>query len=317
MRDAGSGRWRSTVMVVLVGSLVAVFAAGCGGSDGAGASESKVQATTTTTMITDLVRQIGGDRVEVTGLMGPGVDPHLYRASQGDVTALRDADVVFYNGLFLEGQMEDILEKTSEQKPAVQVTRDMPEEELLGSPQYEGQFDPHVWFDATLWKTTVDPVVEQLSEIDPDGASQFEQRGEEYKQQVEELHSFVEEEISSIPEGQRVLVTAHDAFNYFGRQYGMEVRGLQGISTEAEAGSRDVQELADFLVENEIKAIFVESSVPPRNVEAVQAAAQDSGWELEIGGELYSDAGGDEGTEAETYTGMFRENVETITEALK
>jgi len=304
-------------VVFLVGALVAVSAAGCGGSGEAGAGEGKVQATTTTTMITDLVRQIGGDRVEVTGLMGPGVDPHLYKASQGDVAALREADVVFYNGLFLEGQMEDILEKTSEQKPAVQVTTDMPEEELLDSPQYEGQFDPHVWFDATLWETTVDPVVEQLSELDSDGASDFEQRGEEYRQQVEELDSFAEEEISSIPEEQLVLVTAHDAFNYFGRRYGMDVRGLQGISTEAEAGSRDVQELADFLAENEVKAIFVESSVPPQTIEAVQDAARDKGWELEIGGELYSDAGGDEGTEAETYVGMFRENVETITEALK
>ena len=317
-RDAGFGRRRRWAAVLLVGCLSAILAAGCGGTGEIGAGEDgKIRATTTTTMITDLVRQIGGDRVEVTGLMGPGVDPHLYKASQGDVSALREADVVFYNGLFLEGQMEDILEKTGEQKPTVQVTKDIPEEELLDSPQYEGQFDPHVWFDATLWRTTVDPVVEQLSELDPEGASEFEQRGEEYKRQIDELDSFVGEEISSIPEEQRVLVTAHDAFNYFGRRYGMEVRGLQGISTEAEAGSRDVQELADFLAENEIKAIFIESSVPPQTIEAVQDAARDRGWELEIGGELYSDAGGDEGTEAETYTGMFRENVETITEALK
>ncbi len=317
-RDVGFGRCRRWIAVLLVGCLSVILAAGCGGTGEVGAGEDgKIRATTTTTMITDLVRQIGGDRVEVTGLMGPGVDPHLYKASQGDVSALREADVVFYNGLFLEGQMEDILEKTGEQKPTVQVTRDILEDELLDSPQYEGQFDPHVWFDATLWRTTVDPVVEQLSELDPEGASEFEQRGEEYKRQVDELDSFVEEEISSIPEEQRVLVTAHDAFNYFGRRYGMEVRGLQGISTEAEAGSRDVQELADFLAENEIKAIFIESSVPPQTIEAVQDAAWDRGWELEIGGELYSDAGGDEGTEAETYTGMFRENVETITEALK
>ena len=318
MLDAGFGRRRRWVAVLLVGCLGAILAAGCGGGGEAGAGEGGgIRATTTTTMITDLVGQIGGDRVEVTGLMGPGVDPHLYKASQGDVSALRDADVVFYNGLFLEGQMEDILEKTGEQKPAVQITGNIPEGELLDSPQYEGQLDPHVWFEATLWRTSVDPVVEQLSELDPEGASEFEQRGEEYKRQIDELDSFVEEEISSIPEGQRVLVTAHDAFNYFGRRYGMEVRGLQGISTEAEAGSRDVQELADFLAENEIKAIFIESSVPPQTIEAVQDAARDRGWELEIGGELYSDAGGDEGTEAETYTGMFRENVETITEALK
>jgi manganese/zinc/iron transport system substrate-binding protein len=315
---AGSREWRRWAAVTLVGWLVAVLAAGCGGGSGeSGADEGKIKATTTTTMITDLVRQIGGDRVEVTGLMGPGVDPHLYRASQGDVSALQGADVVFYNGLFLEGQMSDILERTSRQTPTVQVTEAIPEEDLLESPQYEDQFDPHVWFDATLWKLTVDPVVAQLSELDPDGASYFEQRGEDYKRQIDDLHSFVQAEISSIPAEQRVLVTAHDAFNYFGRRYGMEVRGLQGISTEAEAGSRDVQELSNFLAENRIKAIFVESSVPRRNIEAVQAAAQDRGWEVEIGGQLYSDAGGDVGTEAETYIGMFRENVGTITEALR
>jgi manganese/zinc/iron transport system substrate-binding protein len=212
--------------------------------------------------------------------------------------------------------MEDILEKTGEQKPTVQVTEDIPEEELLGSPQYEDQFDPHVWFDATLWKTTVDPVVEQLSELDPTAraSSSSAARSTSSRSRTALVRGGGD---LLIPEEQRVLVTAHDAFNYFGRQYGMEVRGLQGISTEAEAGSRDVQELADFLAENEIKAIFVESSVPPETVEAVQDAAQDKGWELEIGGELYSDAGGDEGTEAETYTGMFRENVETITGALR
>jgi manganese/zinc/iron transport system substrate-binding protein len=318
-RARGADSWglRRWAAIALAGCVVAVLTAGCGGAGKAGEADGKIAATTTTTMITDLVRQIGGDRVEVTGLMGPGVDPHLYRASQGDVSALRGADVVFYNGLFLEGQMGDILEKTSRQTPTVQVTEAMLEEDLLESPQYEGQFDPHVWFDATLWRMTVDPVVEQLSQLDPESASYFEQRGEEYKRQIDELNFFVQEEISAIPEEQRVLVTAHDAFNYFGRQYGMEVRGLQGISTEAEAGSRDVQELADFLAERKIKAIFVESSVPRRNIEAVQAAARDRGWDLEIGGQLYSDAGGDEGTEAETYTGMFRENVETITEALR
>ncbi len=318
-RAEAVGFWGRLAVVALAGFLILALAGGCGSSESgeAGAAEGKIQATTTTTMITDLVRQIGGDRVEVTGLMGPGVDPHLYRASQGDVAALRDADVVFYNGLFLEGQMEDILEKTGEQKPAVQVTEGIPKEEFLDSPQYEDQFDPHVWFDATLWRMSVDPVVEQLSELDPDGASEFEQRGDEYKAEIDELHSFVEKEISSIPEDQRVLVTAHDAFSYFGRQYGMEVRGLQGISTESEAGSRDVQELAEFLAENEIKAIFVESSVPPETIEAVQDATRDKGWDVEIGGELFADAGGDEGTEAETYTGMFRENVETITGALR
>src|ERR687889_1362695 len=320
-RARGPGRywrWGRSVAFALAGCLVAaILAAGCGGGTGAsGTDEGKTKATTSTTMITDLVRQIGGNQVEVTGLMGPGVDPHLHQASQGDLASLQGADVIFYNGLFLEGKMGDILEKVSQQKPTVQVTESIPEEELLAHPQYEGQFDPHVWFDVTLWKMTVDPVVEQLSELDPDGADYFEQNGESYKRQLDELNLYVEEQISTIPEEQRVLVTAHDAFNYFGRKYAMEVRGLQGISTEAEAGAADVQELADFLTERKIKAIFVESSVPPRNLEAVQAACRDRGWDLEIGGQLYSDAGGDAGTEAETYIGMVRENVDTMVEAL-
>ncbi|MBA3951624.1 MAG: zinc ABC transporter substrate-binding protein [Rubrobacter sp.] len=300
-----------------VSLLVGLLAVGCGGGGEAGAAGDKVRVTTTTTMITDLVRQVGGERVEVTGLMGPGVDPHLYKASQGDVEALLGADVVFYNGLFLEGQMGEILEKTGQQTPTAQVTEEIPEDELLQSVDYEGQADPHVWFDATLWGTTVDPVVEKLSEIDPEGAEGYERRGEEYEREIDELHSFAKDRISSIPEDRRVLVTAHDAFRYFGREYGMEVRGLQGISTEAEAGAGDVRELADYLADNEIPAVFVESSVPRRNVEAVQAACRDRGWDLKIGGTLYSDAGGDAGTDAETYDGMFRANVHTITEALR
>ncbi|HSK99319.1 MAG TPA: zinc ABC transporter substrate-binding protein [Rubrobacteraceae bacterium] len=316
IRIVSGGVWRR-LAVSLVGVLVLVVAVGCEGGDEAEASGDKVHVTTTTTMITDLVRRVGGERVEVTGLMGPGVDPHLYKASQGDVEALLEADAVFYNGLFLEGQMGEILEKTGQQKPTVAVTEGIPEDELLESVRYEGQADPHVWFDATLWRMTVDPVVRELSELDPEGVEGYERRGEEYKKEIDELHSYVEREISSIPEDRRVLVTAHDAFRYFGRRYGMEVRGLQGISTEAEAGAGDVRRLADYLVENEIPAIFVESSVPRKSVEAVQAACRDRGWELEIGGTLYSDAGGDAGTEAETYTGMFRANVQTITGALK
>lgn len=311
----GVKRW---LAALAVGVLAVVVAAGCSGASGeSGKGGDKLRVTTTTTMITDLVREVGGERVEVTGLMGPGVDPHLYKASQGDVEALLEADAVFYNGLFLEGQMGEILEKTGEQKPVVAVTEEIPEGELLESVAYEGEADPHVWFDATLWRMTVDPVVEELSKLDPEGAEGYERRGEEYKKEIDELHSYVRREISSIPEDRRVLVTAHDAFRYFGRQYGMEVRGLQGISTEAEAGAGDVRRLADYLVENEIPAIFVESSVPRRSVEAVQAACRDRGSELEIGGTLYSDAGGDAGTDAETYDGMFRANVETITEALR
>ena len=198
IRTVSGGEHRAAVL--LIGLLVAVLAVGCGGGvSEVGARGDKVRVTTTTTMITDLVRQVGGERVEVTGLMGPGVDPHLYKASQGDVEALLEADVVFYNGLFLEGQMGDILVKASQQTPTVQVTEDIPEEELLECVSYEGQADPHVWFDATLWRETVDPVVEQLSELDPDGAEAYERRGEEYKREIDQLHSFVEERIFEIP----------------------------------------------------------------------------------------------------------------------
>ena len=309
--------WRVFAAVYALAAGFLVAGCGGGGSEEALAEGEKIRATTTTTIITDLVEQIGDDEVEVTGLMGPGVDPHLYQASQGDVNALLEADVVFYNGLFLEGQMEDILEQASQQTPTVRVTESIPEDRLLESVQYEGQFDPHVWFDATLWKMSVDPVVEKPSELKPDAAKSFKRNGEEYKREIQELDASVERGISSIPEDRRVLVTAHDAFRYFGRQYGVEVRGLQGISTETEAGAGDVRRLADYLAENEIPAIFVESSVPRRTVEAVQAACRARGWDLEIGGTLYSDALGEPGTRAGTYVGMFRENVETITEALR
>lgn len=304
-------------MVAGLAALVLVFAAGCGGGGEAGASEGELRVTTTTTMVTDLVREVGGEKVEVTGLMGPGVDPHLYRASQRDVLALSEADAVFYNGLFLEGQMVEIMEKVDRQKPAVAVTEDIPREELLASQDYDDQYDPHVWFDVGMWRTSVGPVVETLSELDPENAGYYERRGAEYERELAELDREVEREISTIPEDRRVLVTAHDAFRYFGREYGMEVRGLQGISTEAEAGTGDVSGLADYLAEEEIPAIFVESSVSPRSIRATQAAAEARGWDVRVGGELYADAMGQPGTRAGSYTGMIRENVETITEALK
>lgn len=303
--------------VVLFGVL-AVALVGCGGAGAEedGEVEGAIRATTTTTMITDLVEQVGGDRVEVQGLMGPGVDPHLYEPTQGDVDRLREADVIFYNGLFLEGQMNDILVQTARQTPAVQVTEAVPEDELLPSQDYEGQADPHVWWDPTLWETTVDTVVDELSGLQPDSADYFEERGEEYRQEIREAHEEAQAMVEEVPEDRRVLVTSHDAYGYFGERYGFEVRGLQGLSTETEAGAGDVQNLAEFLVENEIPAIFVETTVPRRNVEAVQAAARDRGFDVEIGGELYSDAIGEPGEPGGTYPGAFLENVESITSGL-
>lgn len=303
---------------LLVAALAALVAVGCGGgeSDEAGAVEGTIQATTTTTQITDMVESIGGDEVEVTALMGPGVDPHLYEPSQGDIEALQGADAVFYNGLFLEGQLADLLVQVGQESPTVRVTEAIPEDELRPSENYEGQNDPHVWFAPELWETAVDPVVEQLSELKPDSAETFEENGEEYKQEVQEAHEYVQERIEEIPEDNRVLVTAHDAFGYFGETYGVEVQALQGISTESEAGAGDVRELANELVEDEVPALFTESSIPRRNIEAVQAAAQDQGWDLKIGGELYADAMGDPDTEEGAYPGMMRANADTMAEAL-
>lgn len=305
------GRWMA---VALVGIVAALLAAGCGGEESgeAGASPKVIRATTTTNFVTDLVEQVGGDRVEAAGLMGPGVDPHLYQPSQGDVQKLQEADAVFYSGLHLEGQMSDVFVKVASQTPTLPVADAIPEDMLLEPPEFEGAYDPHVWWDPVRWEMTVDPVVEQLSELKPDSADYFEQRGEEYKQKIQEAHASSEERFSEIPEDQRVLVTSHDAYNYFGERYGFEVWGLQGISTESEAGAGDVRSVADFLVENEIPAVFVETSVPRRNIEAVQAAAQAQGWEVEIGGELYSDAIGDPGTPGGTYPGAAEENAETI-----
>lgn len=323
VRDMGLTRG---IKVLLVSALAAMVAIGCGGGgatgDGGGEGgeaetvEGTIQATTTTTHITDMVEVIGGDEVEVTALMGPGVDPHLYEASQGDIGALQDADVIFYNGLFLEGQLNDILIQTGQEVPTVQATAAVPEDDLLPSEDYEGQADPHVWFDPELWLTSVDAVVEQLSELNPDAADGFEERGEEYRDEAMEAHEYVIEQAESIPEDQRVLVTSHDAFSYFGEAYGFEVEGLQGLSTEAEAGAGDVSELADFLVEEEIPAIFPESSVSPASLEAVQAAAEDRGSELIVGEELFADAMGEPDTEEGTYSGMLRANIDRIVAGL-
>jgi manganese/zinc/iron transport system substrate-binding protein len=280
-------------------------------------TERKVHVVTTTGMIADIVKNVGGERVEVSALMGPGVDPHLYKASEGDVLQLQEADVIFYNGLHLEAQMGRVLERLNEfGLKTVPVTEKVDPSLLQSPPEFAGNYDPHVWFDDTLWMQAVQPVKETLIEIDPANRSTYEANADAYLLQLEELHQYVLDQASSIPAEQRVLITAHDAFNYFGRAYGFDVRGLQGISTEAQAGTADVQAQAGFIIERQIPAIFVESSVPQRNVEAVQAAVQARGFDLAIGGSLFSDAMGTEGTPEGTYIGMVRHNIDTIVDAL-
>jgi manganese/zinc/iron transport system substrate-binding protein len=266
-------------------------------------------------MIGDAAKEIGGDLLEVTTLMGPGVDPHLYKASAGDVGRLNQADLVLYNGLHLEAAMADVLGE-SRTLNAVAVAENIDEGDLLRPAEFGGQFDPHVWFDVSLWSKAVERARDALIELDGDNAETYRTNAETYLEELAELHEYIKEQAQLIPEELRVIITAHDAFNYFGRAYGLEVRGLLGISTAAEAGTRDISALATFIAERQIPAIFVETSVSSRSIDAVRAAVRSNGFEVKIGGELFSDAMGDAGTEEGTYPGMVRHNIDTIVEAL-
>jgi manganese/zinc/iron transport system substrate-binding protein len=288
----------------------------CGGAPQPG-DGSGVRIVATTNIVADLVRTIGGPQVEVEALMGPGIDPHLYKASAGDVRRMSSADAIFFNGIHLEGKMSEILERMGEgDMQTVAIAECVPEADLLSSTGFSGLHDPHVWFDVALWSKTVDCVVETLVVLDPNHATGYLERSEAYRAELATLDLWVRERIEALAPEQRILVTAHDAFGYFGRAYGFEVRGLLGVSTAAEAGTSDIQELADFIVEREIPAIFVETSVPPRYVQALQEAVKARGFAVAIGGSLYSDSLGNPGTPAGSYAGTVRENVETIVTAL-
>jgi manganese/zinc/iron transport system substrate-binding protein len=302
-------------VIIAVLALIALTLVACGG-DAAAENDGRLYVVTTIGQIADAAAIVGGDHVRVDSLMGPGTDPHLYTASARDVDKLRDADVVFYNGLFLEAQLEDILEQMSERQTVVPVSAGIDESELLPSSVYADEFDPHIWFDVTLWMQGVEQIRDTLKDKDPANAAEYEANAAAYLAELAELHAYVMEQASRVPEEQRALVTAHDAFNYFGRAYGFEVLGLQGISTATEAGTADVQNLAEYITARRIPAIFVESSVPVRNVEAVQAAVRARGFDVQIGGRLFSDAMGDAGTPEGTYVGMVRHNIDTVVAAL-
>lgn len=276
----------------------------------------KVRVVATIGMITDVVKNVGGEHVEVIGMMGPGVDPHLYKPTAKDIQRLNAAQIIFYNGLHLEAKLGDVLAKMSGATKAIAVTDGIDKSQLLSPPEFEGQSDPHLWFDVTLWMKVVEKIRDSLVEFDPDNKTTFHNNAERYLTQLTELHQYVKAQVERVPPEQRVLVTAHDAFNYFGKAYGFEVRGLQGISTVSEAAISDVQELASFIAERRIPAIFVESSVPSRSLEAVKAAVKSKGFDVELGGELFSDAMGNEGTPEGTYIGMVRHNIDTIVNAL-
>jgi manganese/zinc/iron transport system substrate-binding protein len=316
----GRHRLAAALVACALGLLAVAALSGCGGSSAADADvgDRKVRVTTTTNFITDTVRQIGGERVEVTGLMGPGVDPHLYKASADDVGTLRDADVIVYGGLQLEGKMTDLLDKLAERQTTVAITKDMPRDRLLeparGAPE---EYDPHVWFDVALWKTAARTAAAALKAKDPGHAAVYDRNLARYLAELDETDRYVARRIREIPERQRVLVTSHDAFAYFGRRYGLEVTAIQGISTAAEATTADIQRVAEALADARVRAVFVESSVPRQTIDAVLAAARREGQQARVGGELYSDAAGAEGSPEGTYAGMVRANADTIVEGLK
>ena len=304
--------WLKTVGICLVVVMsIGLFA--CSNEEG---ENGKIKVTSTIGMIGDVVANIGGEYVESTSLMKPGIDPHLYKATQGDINKLDEADIIFYNGLHLEGKMEDIFEKMTKEKPTVPVTKNVSTSVLLEGDD-GSQFDPHLWFNVQYWISAAEVIRDELIALDEENKAYYENNADEYITKMKELDAYAKEQMASIPEENRILVTAHDAFGYFGEAYGIKVMGLQGISTESEVGSKDVSELRDFLVENKIKAVFVESSVPKKTIEAVIEGAKSMGHEVKIGGELYSDAMGDEGTKEGTYLGMVRHNVDTIVSNLK
>ena len=272
---------------------------------------------TTVGMISDITRQVAGDRATVEGLIGPGVDPHLYRPTRTDVQKLLDADVILYNGLLLEGKMTDALIRAANAGRRVHaVTELMDEQYLLEPEEFAGHHDPHVWMDPAAWAKAVEVVRDRLSEYDPKGGAVYGANAGAYLAQLGALDAYAAEVLSTVPGGQRVLVTAHDAFNYFGRRFGFEVVGIQGLSTESEAGVRDIERLVDLLVERKVGAVFVESTVSERNINALIAGAKARGHTVVIGGRLFSDAMGDAGTYEGTYIGMIDHNVTTIARAL-
>jgi manganese/zinc/iron transport system substrate-binding protein len=276
----------------------------------------EIRVVTTTGMVTDVVDHVGGSRVDVEGLMGPGVDPHLYKATEGDVIRLADADVVLYNGLHLEAKLSEVFERMGGRVRTVAVTDGMPQSQLIASAAFGAAYDPHVWFDVRLWMGAVREARDALAALDPAHTATYEANAARYLADLAELDRYVRRRAAEVPRERRVIITAHDAFNYFGRAYGFEVRGLQGISTVTEAGTGDIQDLADFIAQRRIPSIFVESSVSPRTIQAVEEAVRARGFDVAIGGSLFSDAMGDPDTPEGTYVGMVRHNVDTIVEGL-
>lgn len=304
-------------------NLLVILLAGCSHEENTDSlvfkGEFPIKVVVTVGMVGDAVEHVGGAHVQVDVLMQPGVDPHLYKASQGDIRALDGADMIFYGGLHLEGKMVEVLHKIGQHKPSIGVGEAISKEKLIHNEQTGTEIitDPHIWFDASIWALVVEEVGRALGAFDPPHASEYSTNAAAYRGEVLALHEWAKGRIAEIPKQQRVLITAHDAFHYFGRAYDIEVVGLQGMSTAAEFGLNDVNRLVDTIVQRGIKALFVETSIPRRSIEAVQEGCRARGHEVGIGGVLFSDAMGAKGSPEGDYVGMVRHNVNTIVEALK
>ncbi|MBT5019963.1 zinc ABC transporter substrate-binding protein [Planctomicrobium sp.] len=276
----------------------------------------KIKVVATVGMVADIVREVGGKHVEVEQICGSGVDPHLYKATRDDVATMSSADIIFFSGLLLEGKLTDTLVKLARKKTVVAVTENLTEDHLLEPDDFADHYDPHVWMDVSEWSNCVGTVLDILIQYDPVHANDYRMEATRLEKELKLLHEYGKTSLASIPEGKRVLVTSHDAFNYLGRAYGLEVQGVQGISTESEAGLERVNELVDMLVERKVEAVFIESSVPRKSIDSLLEGVRSKGHEIKIGGELYSDAMGSEGTYEGTYIGMLDHNITTITRAL-
>ncbi len=281
-----------------------------------GSDTAPIRALATVGMVADLVRQIGGEHTTVTQLMGSGVDPHLYKATRDDMQKILSADVVFSSGLMLEGRLQDTLTKIGEQRSVFAITSRLPSEMLLTPEGAHGHPDPHVWMDVAAWSSCMDVIVDSLSKLHPAHGDDFKANAASFRKQLQALHEYGLSSIASIPKSNRILLTSHDAFNYFGRAYDMEVIGVQGLSTESEAGLQRINELVDLLVDRKVGAVFVESSVPRKNILALIEGAKSRGHDVKVGGELFSDAMGEEGTYEGTYIGMLDHNITIVTGAL-
>lgn len=308
---------KSRRIIVGVALLVmAVWMVGCASKGDANqdASGDKLNVVTTIAQIAEPISVIGGDRVTVQSLMGPGVDPHLYNATQGDISKLEKGDVIFYSGLHLEANMLEVFAEIGKSRPVLAISESIPEDQLLEDEG--GAIDPHVWFDIDLWKQSLTAATDELKKAVPADADYFESNKEAYFKKLDELKADAASKLSEIPKEKRVLITAHDAFGYFGRMHEIEVVGLQGLSTEDEVGLSDIDDTVKLLVEYQVPAVFVESSINPASINAVIEGAKKQGLDVKVGGELYSDAMGDAGTPEGTYLGMYSHNVDTIHQAL-